>query len=101
MKSSVARTGLWRGPEMEGDVLLQDSNSAGARGRRMICIGRRFLAIVAVTAVSANSFVLLPAGAQVRTNWISSWTASPQAPRGVIPASFSNRTIRQIVHLSV
>jgi hypothetical protein len=101
MASSVAYTGLWRGLEMEGDVLLQDSNPAGARGCRIICIRRRLLAVVAAVAVSANSFVLLPAGAQVRTNsWIS-WTASPQAPRGVIPASFSNRTIRQIVHLSV
>jgi hypothetical protein len=67
----------------------------------MICIGRRLLAVVAAAVVSANSLTLLPAVAQVRTNWISSWTASPQAPRGVIPASFSNRTIRQIVHLSV
>jgi lysophospholipase L1-like esterase len=102
MTSSVAHTGLWRGLEMEGDVRLRDSNSAGARNRRMICIRRRLLAVVAAAAVSANSFVLLPAGAQVQTNsWISSWTASPQAPRGVIPANFSNRTIRQIVHLSV
>jgi hypothetical protein len=82
---------------MEGDVLLRDSYSAGARGRRMICIGRRLLAVVAAAVVSANSLTLLPPVAQVRTNWISSWTA----PRGVIPASFSNRTIRQIVHLSV
>ena len=86
---------------MQGDVLLRDSHSAGARGRRMICIGRRLLAVVAAAVVSANSLTLLPAVAQVRTNWISSWTASPQAPRGVIPASFSNRTICQIVHLSV
>jgi lysophospholipase L1-like esterase len=44
-----------------------------------------------------------PADAQV-ANWIGSWTASPQALRGVvriIPASFSDRTIRQVAHLSV
>jgi lysophospholipase L1-like esterase/ribosomal protein L30E len=68
----------------------------------MIFIDRRLLAIVGAAALSVSSFVLSPAGAQVQTNsWISSWTASPMAPRGVMPASISNRTIRQIVHLSI
>jgi lysophospholipase L1-like esterase len=56
--------------------------------------------IVAAAIVSAFSIACQAADAQV-TNWIGSWTASPQAPRGVIPTSFSDRTIRQVVHLSV
>jgi lysophospholipase L1-like esterase len=68
----------------------------------VIFINPHLLTIVAAAALSANSFALLPASAQVQTNsWISSWTASPQAPRGIIPTSFSNRTVRQIVHLSI
>ena len=55
---------------------------------------------VAAAILSALLFACQPADAQV-ANWIGSWTASPQAPRGVIPTSFSDRTIRQIVHLSV
>jgi hypothetical protein len=55
---------------------------------------------VAAAILSALLFACQPADAQV-ANWIGSWTASPQAPRGVIPISFSDRTIRQIVHLSV
>ena len=34
-------------------------------------------------------------------SWIATWTASPQAARGNMPASFSDRTVRQTVHLSV
>lgn len=87
---------------MDGNVVLRDYNSAGPRGRRTIFIDRRLLAIVAAAVLSVISFTLSPASAQVQANsWISSWTASPQAPRGVMPTSFSNRTIRQIVHLSV
>jgi lysophospholipase L1-like esterase len=68
----------------------------------MIFDGRHLLAIVGAAALSVSSFVLSPASAQVQTtSWISSWTASPMAPRGVMPATFSNRTIRQIVHLSI
>ncbi len=68
----------------------------------MIFIGRHLLPVLAAAALSVSSFVLSPASAQVQTtSWISSWTASPQAPRGVMPASLSNRTIRQIVHLSI
>jgi lysophospholipase L1-like esterase len=67
----------------------------------MIFVGRQLLPVLAA-ALSVSSFVLSPATAQVQpTSWISSWTASPMAPRGVMPASFSNRTIRQIVHLSI
>ena len=55
---------------------------------------------VAAATLSAFLFACQPADAQA-ANWIGSWTASPQAPRGAIPKSFSDRTIRQIVHLSV
>jgi lysophospholipase L1-like esterase len=57
-------------------------------------------AVVAVAAMIVWAFLCacLPANAQV-ANWIDSWTASPQ--RGVMPTSFSNRTVRQIVHVSV
>ncbi len=65
------------------------------RDRRTSCSGR-----VAAAIVSVLLFACHPASAQVAT-WIGSWTASPQAPRGIIPTSFSDRTIRQIVHLSV
>src|SRR6516164_445788 len=61
-------------------------------------VGRRVIVAAAIVSVSLCAWP--PADAQV-ANWIGSWTASPQAPRGVIPTSFSDRTIRQIVHLSV
>jgi len=81
---------------MDTKVLLRRCNAARPRRRRMIFI------VLAGAALSVNSSALLPASAQVQTNsWISSWTASPQAPRGVMPTSFSNRTIRQVVHLSI
>jgi lysophospholipase L1-like esterase len=75
---------------------LQSCNAASPR--RLIFINRCLLPALVAAVVSVNS--LSPATAEGQT-WISSWTASPQAPRGVIPASFSNRTIRQIVHLSI
>ena len=87
---------------MDSNVFLRGSYSASPRRTRMIFIDRHLLAIVGAAALSVSSFALSPASAQVQTtSWISSWTASPQAPRGVMPASFSNRTIRQIVHLSI
>jgi lysophospholipase L1-like esterase len=57
-------------------------------------------AVLAAAALSLNSLALLPGRAETSA-WISSWTGSPQAPRGAIPASVSNRTIRQFVHLSI
>ncbi len=87
---------------MDSNAFLRSFNAAGPRRHRMTFIDRHLLPVLAAAALSVNSFALSTAGAQVQTNsWISSWTASPQAPRGVIPASFSNRTIRQIVHLSI
>jgi lysophospholipase L1-like esterase len=94
---------MYWGMEMDSNAfVLRSCNSAGTRKHRMIFIDHHLLPAVFAAALSVSSFALSPAGAQVQTNaWISSWTASPQAPRGVIPASFSNRTIRQIVHLSI
>lgn len=87
---------------MDNNVVVRACNSAGPRRRRPMFIDRHLLPVLAAAVVAANMYGLSPAGAQVQANsWISSWTASPQAPRGVIPTSFSNRTIRQIVHLSI
>lgn len=69
--------------------------------RRRTPVRLRLAAVVAAAALSGISFALSPAGAQTQNSWISTWTASPQAPRGVVPTSFSNRTVRQIVHLSI
>src|SRR5215467_2480311 len=86
---------------MHNNVFSPGSNSAGLRGCQLF-VHRHLVPVVAAAAMSVNSLALAPAGAQVQANaWISSWTASPMAPRGVMPARFSNRTIRQIVHLSI
>ena len=87
---------------MDSKGSSRDRDAAGSRRRRMFGFERHLLPIVAAAALSVNSLAHSTASAQAQTNsWISSWTASPQAPRGVMPASFSNRTIRQIVHLSI
>src|SRR5262249_22775971 len=89
--------------EMESNIFFSQSrNAADPRKPRMNFIDRQLLPVLAAAALSVTAFALSPASAQVQTNaWISSWTASPMGPRGVMPASFSNRTIRQIVHLSI
>jgi lysophospholipase L1-like esterase len=83
---------------MESHVFsLQSRNSP----QKLRFVNRCLLPAVVAAVVSVN-FALSPASAEGQTSsWISSWTASPQAPRGAIPASFSSRTIRQIVHLSI
>ncbi len=88
---------------MDGSVFLQSCNSARPRNRWMIFIGNPVAVIVAVAALSASCiFALSPVRAESSAiAWVSSWTASPQTPRGVMPASLANRTIRQTVHLSV
>jgi lysophospholipase L1-like esterase len=87
---------------MNSSVFLRGSCSASRRRTRKIFVDRRLPAIVGAAALSVTSFLFSPATAQVQTNsWISSWTASPMAPRGVMPASLSSRTIRQVVHLSI
>jgi lysophospholipase L1-like esterase len=75
---------------------------AGERRRRPHLIGNNLLVILAAAALALSCLALSAAQAQVESRaWISSWTASPQAPRGTVPGSFANRTIRQIVHLSL
>jgi len=87
---------------MQSNVFSRGSNSTGPRMRRIAVIDRYLLSVLAAAALSVNAFALSSVSAEGQTNaWISSWTASPMGPRGVMPASFSNRTIRQIVHLSI
>jgi lysophospholipase L1-like esterase len=78
--------------------MIIDGSQLGETGMTKFPIARS--GRVAVAILSALLFACQLADAQV-ANWIGSWTASPQAPRGVIPTSFSDRTIRQIVRLSV
>jgi lysophospholipase L1-like esterase len=86
---------------MGNNVLLRNCNSRRPR-RRIVFIDRHLLPVLAAAALTVAASAFSLADAQAQTNsWISSWTASPQAPRGVVPTSFSNRTIRQIVHLSI
>ena len=61
----------------------------------------RCMVVFAAVAIAAVFLCACPSADAEIANWIGSWTASPQAPRGVMPTSFSDRTIRQIVHLSV
>jgi lysophospholipase L1-like esterase len=82
------------------DAKVRDRNSADHRSYRTIPMRRHLLAIAAAAALLLGPLALASAGAQDEA-WISSWTASPQLPRDVIPGSLSNRTIRQIVHLSI
>src|SRR6266567_5970750 len=53
---------------------------------------------LAIAMAAFGVHATLPAIAQ---SWVSTWTASPQPPRGVMPTSFSNQTIRQIVRVSI
>ncbi len=65
-------------------------------------IRRRLGLLLTAVALSVSPLVPAPAGAQTQANsWISTWTASQQSPRGVMPASFSNQTVRQIVRVSI
>lgn len=54
-----------------------------------------------VAAALLLAFIPALAPAAEIASWIGTWTASPQAPRGTVPVSFSNQTIRQIVHVSI
>lgn len=62
----------------------------------------RMTAAGVIGLYAAHGYGLSRAHAQAQTNpWISTWTASPQSPRGVMPTTFSNRTVRQIVRVSI
>jgi len=85
---------------MNTSLLYRDRGFSARRPRHDFRINHGLLAFITAAALSLAA--LACAGAQPQTGtWISSWTASPQAPRGVIPGNFENRTIRQIVHLSI
>ena len=87
---------------MDGKLRGDDNFVGQRRCQPNPAARRQLIAIITVAALALNWFALSTASAQVESRaWISSWTASPQAPRGVIPASFANRTIRQIAHLSL
>jgi lysophospholipase L1-like esterase len=82
---------------MDSNCFMRDCTAASPR--RTFRFGRHLPAIAA--ALSMLCLAPLPVSAETAAAWISSWAASPQAPRGIMPASFSNRTIRQTVHLSI
>ena len=87
---------------MDKKFCLSVFNPVGRQQCRMPFIRRGHVPVVAAIVLSVISFALSPAGAQTQANsWISTWTASPQSPRGVMPTSFSNQTVRQIVHVSM
>jgi lysophospholipase L1-like esterase len=87
---------------MDSRFSSPDRNSTAPRRRRTSFVGVHLLTLAATSLLFASLFDLPPESARAESNsWISSWTASPQAPRGAGPASFSNRTVRQIAHLSI
>jgi lysophospholipase L1-like esterase len=86
-----------QGEDMDNNGFMRGCMPAGPR--RTFRFG--LLLPVIAAALLAVCVALLPASAETSGVWISSWAASPQAPRGIMPASFSNRTIRQTVHLSI
>jgi lysophospholipase L1-like esterase len=87
---------------MDRHCFLRNRNSWGPQRRNKTFSGSHLLPVFVAAVLAAISVALSLAKAQVPPNsWISSWTASPQAPRGVVPTSFSNRTVRQIAHLSI
>ena len=91
-----------QGIEMDGSGRSQDCNSASSRNHWIISVSRRLPCMVAIAVLSTLCLIIRAAYAETPSGaWVSSWTASPQAPRGIRPASLSNRTIRQIVHLSI
>jgi lysophospholipase L1-like esterase len=85
---------------MDLNISLQDCTPAAAWHRLRTFISHGVL--VTAAALAAFCLAFSPARPETAASaWISSWTASPQLPRRVIPASFSNRTIRQTLHLSI
>src|SRR5262249_42399916 len=57
---------------------------------------RAVLAAVLIAALGVHTV-----RSALAQTWVGTWTASPQPPRGVMPASFSNQTVRQIVRVSI
>src|SRR3954451_11456015 len=63
--------------------------------------GTMFSKRAVLFAILIAALGLHATGSALAQNWVGTWTASPQPPRGVMPASFSNQTIRQIVRVSI
>lgn len=76
---------------------------------RTVLLTRRTFGAALAATLLAFSIASAPPAAQAHerkpSNWIGTWSASPQAPEppfvNPTPASFSNQTIRQIVRTSL
>jgi hypothetical protein len=62
---------------------------------------RAVLLAVLIAALGVHTARSALAQTALAQTWVGTWTASPQPPRGVMPASFSNQTVRQIVRVSI
>ena len=62
---------------------------------------RAVLLAVLIAALGAHATGSARAQTALAQTWVGTWTASPQPPRGVMPASFSDQTVRQIVRVSI
>jgi len=54
----------------------------------------------ALFAILFGGFCVAASAPAVAQSWVATWAASPQAPQGM-PATYSNQTLRQIVHVSI
>jgi lysophospholipase L1-like esterase len=62
---------------------------------------RAVLLAALIAALGAHTTRSALAQTALAQTWVGTWTASPQLPRGVMPASFSNQTVRQVVRVSI
>src|SRR6266702_317351 len=81
------------------DAQVGLASTIGQGGGTMVSKRAVLLAIV-IAALGVHATRSALAQTWVGT-WVGTWTASPQPPRGVMPASLSNQTVRQIVRVSV
>ena len=67
--------------------------------KRAVLLAVLIAAVIAALGAHATGSALAQTG--LARTWVGTWTASPQPPRGVMPASFSDQTVRQIVRVSI
>ena len=67
--------------------------------KRAVLLAVLIAAVIAALGAHATGSAL--AQTALAQTWVGTWTASPQPPRGVMPASFSDLTVRQIVRVSI
>jgi lysophospholipase L1-like esterase len=67
--------------------------------KRAVLLAVLIAAVIAALGAHATGSAL--AQNALAQTWVGTWTASPQPPRGVMPASFSDQTVRQIVRVSI